>query len=202
MVALARLGTRLGTAMEARTALVRAMVSADVGVLAGGLEVRVLAAARGVRVLARAPETRALRYRHFLETNKQLFAAALEARHDTSLAGREPVRTRSWPSIAVGDRGGSLERDLARTTFFGTLSDAFSTCTLHNSNGGFFRHCVIAASSEHSATGVTHQLHCVWHCRLTHCRISQPVRTPQLQRYQKCQLLLISCRPGIRNADA
>jgi hypothetical protein len=56
--------------MEARTALVRAMVSADVGVLAGGLEVRVLAAARGVRVLARAPETRALRYRHFLETNK------------------------------------------------------------------------------------------------------------------------------------
>jgi hypothetical protein len=100
----------------------------------------------------------------------------------------------------VGDRGGSLERDLARTTFFGTLSDAFTTCTLHNSNRGFFRHYVIAASSEHSATGVTHQLHCVWHCRLTHCRISQPVRTPQLQRYQKCQLLLISCRPGIRIA--
>jgi hypothetical protein len=95
---------------------------------------------------------------------------------------------------------GSLERDLARTTFFGTLCDAFTTCTLHNSNGGFFRHCVIAASSEHSATGVTHQLRCVWHCRLTHCRISQPVRTPQLQRYQKCQLLLISCRPGIRIA--
>jgi hypothetical protein len=104
------------------------------------------------------------------------------------------------PGYAVGDRGGSLERDLARTTFSGTLSDAFTTCTLHNSNGGFFRHCVIAASSEHSAIGVTHQLHCVWHCRLTHCRISQPVRTPQLQRYQKLQLLLISCRPGIRIA--
>jgi hypothetical protein len=102
------------------------------------------------------------------------------------------------PGYAVGDRGGSLERDLARTTFFGTRSDAFTTGTLHNSNGGFFRHCVIAASSEYSATGVTHQLHCVWHCRLTHCRISQPVRTPQLQRDQKLQLLQISCRPGIR----
>jgi hypothetical protein len=48
-----------------------------------------------VRVLARAPETRALRYRHFLETNKQLFAAALEARHGTSLTGRELKRNRT-----------------------------------------------------------------------------------------------------------
>jgi hypothetical protein len=53
----------------------------------------------GGRALPRALETRVLRCLHFLETNEQLFAPVLEARHGPSLADREPVRTRSWTTL-------------------------------------------------------------------------------------------------------
>jgi hypothetical protein len=87
----------MGIAADAGKALVRplaralgAAVPSEVGVLVG---------ARGTDALARALEKRHIRCRQFLATNNRLLAPALDVRHGSSLADREPVRTRSWPTL-------------------------------------------------------------------------------------------------------